>query len=78
MLDTHRKGYLTVDDLKRFFSECSPGLAFLERLDFEDISRANMAEVLKNFAKYLGKTIRTLGFLNRAAFEEVSLGLFED
>ncbi|KLO14235.1 hypothetical protein SCHPADRAFT_996700 [Schizopora paradoxa] len=42
------------------------------RLEFEEISQANMAEVLKNFAKYLGTTIRTLGFLNSAAVEELT------
>jgi len=42
------------------------------RLDFEDVPQGVVADGLKNFAKWLGPTVRTLGFLNNAAVEELS------
>lgn len=53
-----------------FQTTCEAGTRSV-RLDFEDISQAMAEGVLKDFAKCLGPTIRTLGFLNHATVEEV-------
>ncbi len=45
------------------------------RLDFEDVPQGVVADGLKNFAKWLGPTVRTLGFLNNAAVDEVTIGI---
>jgi len=41
------------------------------RLDFEDLPRVTVADVLRHFARVIGPTIRTLGFLDSAAVEEL-------